>query len=169
MKKIQNKGLTGFTLIETLVAITILTLGIVGPLELAYKSISYTKLSQNKITASYLAQEGMELVRYIRDTNKINSDPWLRGLANCKGSSYCRMDAYSVSVDTCGVGPTCHPIQYSDSQGYNYTVGNPTIFTRNINIVEMEAYEAKISVSVVWNERIGQKRIDLEENIYNIP
>ena len=121
MKKIQNKGLTGFTLIETLVAITILTLGIVGPLELAYKSISYTKLSQNKITASYLAQEGMELVRYIRDTNKINSNPWLQGLANCRGA-FCRIDAYSVSVNACGVGPTCPPIRYSASSRFNSSI-----------------------------------------------
>lgn len=167
IKKIKNSG---FTLIETLVAVTILTLGIVGPLELAYRSISYTKLSQNQIVASYLAQEGVELVRHIRDTNKINGEPnWLKNLDKCIGSK-CYIDAQSASLEPDVCGGSCPYIKYSDALGYNYSSPDPTIFIRNITIDNLVGgTEARINVSVVWNEKIGQKRTDLEETIYNIP
>ena len=49
----------GFTLIETLIAITILTLAIAGPMVTASRSIVAAQTARDQLTASYLAQEGM--------------------------------------------------------------------------------------------------------------
>ena len=51
------KGNKGFTLIEALVAITILLLGVLGPLSAATRGITDGLVAKNKIVALGLAQE----------------------------------------------------------------------------------------------------------------
>lgn len=58
----------GFTLIETLVAISILLLSIIGPMEIAARGLFSAYYARDEITAYYLAQEGVEYVRNLRDT-----------------------------------------------------------------------------------------------------
>lgn len=52
----------GFTLVEALVAITILIIGVIGPLQIAARGIGDGIFAANQIAANYLAQEAMELV-----------------------------------------------------------------------------------------------------------
>lgn len=58
---------SGFTLIETLIAVTILTLSVAGPLYSASRAIVAAQTARDQLTASYLAQEGIEYVRAMRD------------------------------------------------------------------------------------------------------
>ncbi len=60
-------NMKGFTLIETLVAIAIITIAIVGPMYAANRAIVVAEIAQEQLTASYLAQEGIEYVRSMRD------------------------------------------------------------------------------------------------------
>jgi prepilin-type N-terminal cleavage/methylation domain-containing protein len=77
MKKREQKtenGLpaqAGFTLIETLVAISLLMLALVAPMSLAAQSLAAAYYSRSQITGFYLAQEGIEVVRSVRDANII--------------------------------------------------------------------------------------------------
>jgi prepilin-type N-terminal cleavage/methylation domain-containing protein len=57
----------GFTLIETLVAISLLSIAIVAPMSLTSQSLSAAYYARDQITAFNLAQEGLEAVRAIRD------------------------------------------------------------------------------------------------------
>lgn len=61
------RPLTGFTLIEAMIAVTILTLAVSGPLFTAGRAILAANVSRDQLTASYLAQEGVEYVRAMRD------------------------------------------------------------------------------------------------------
>ncbi len=74
MTIIRSKNQSGQTLIETLVAIFVLTTALVSGLALAIKSLSSSGLSQNQIIASNLAREGIEVVRMMRDTNWLETD-----------------------------------------------------------------------------------------------
>ncbi len=60
-------NIKGFTLIEAMVAIAIIALAIVGPMYAANSSIVAAELASDQLTASYLAQEGIEYVRTMRD------------------------------------------------------------------------------------------------------
>ena len=69
IKKIFKKNFKkGFTLIETMVAITVLMTAIVGPMEIASKALFSSYYARDQITAYYLAQEGIEIVRAKRDS-----------------------------------------------------------------------------------------------------
>lgn len=58
---------SGFSLIETLVAITILLLVIVGPLTITTSASRSTSFGSEQVVAYLLAQEGAELVQKVRD------------------------------------------------------------------------------------------------------
>ena len=69
----------GFTLIETLVAILILTTAIAGPLTIASRGLNAALIAKDQTTASYLAQDAIEYVRAVRDTNRLLGGDWLTG------------------------------------------------------------------------------------------
>lgn len=72
-----------FTLIETLIAVTLLSIAIVGPLVTASRALLAAYIARDQLTASYLAQEGVEYIRIMRDdmyladykTNQSNPTP----------------------------------------------------------------------------------------------
>jgi len=61
----------GFTLIETLVAITLLTIAITAPITLTGRSLAAAFYARDQVTAFHLAQEAIETVRHIRDRNAL--------------------------------------------------------------------------------------------------
>lgn len=68
----------GFTLLETMVAVSLLMLSIVGPLTIAQKSVKASTYTKNRTTAYYLAQDAIEYLRNIRDTNSLRGYDWNR-------------------------------------------------------------------------------------------
>ena len=58
-----------FTLIETLVAISILMIAIAGPLTVAAKGYAAAIDAKNQSIAANLAQEGLEYINYMKDNN----------------------------------------------------------------------------------------------------
>lgn len=70
----------GLTIIEVMLAIFIILIGLSGISGVISKIIPIPGLSSLYFEASYLAQEGIELVRNARDENLINSRVWDSGL-----------------------------------------------------------------------------------------
>lgn len=54
-----------------MVAISLLMLALIAPMSLASQSLTTAYYARNQITAFYLAQEGIEIVRAVRDANII--------------------------------------------------------------------------------------------------
>lgn len=172
------KGLRrqGFTLLETIVAIAILSLAIMGPLELAVRSIGMAGVSRNQIVAFYLAQDAMEYVKNVRDTNFLTLGAnWLDGLDKCRGVSSCYVDVTAdpdVSVNACAGAGNCPILKYDNSNHrYDYDIDSEnTIFTRTVKITDpigINPDEAKVQVTVSWKEKTGQKGFTIEDNIFN--
>lgn len=69
-------GNRGNSIIEVMVAITVVTLGVVGAYQIVFKGVTLAATSENRIKAINIAREWLEVVENIRDTNwiKLSSD-----------------------------------------------------------------------------------------------
>lgn len=79
--KIQIGNSKAFTLVEALVAISILMIAIASPMTLAQKGLSTATLSKDQMTASFLVQDAIEAVKNIRDQIAVSATggDWLNG------------------------------------------------------------------------------------------
>ena len=187
----KNKN-TGFTLIETLVAITILMISIVGPLTIASKGLTAAVGSRDQVIASYLAQDAMEYIKNIRDSDLLadsnsgwttflnflnsNSLGCATGIAcgietGLGGSTYTqgsllRCDTFSIS--SCNL--------YIDATNKYYThssSGNiPTLYNRSFTVTKEDpslSDAALVTVTVTWkNGNVGNSVV-LTSMLFNTP
>jgi len=159
-KRVRTQG---FTLIETLVAIIILTVAIAGPLTIASKSLSSALLARDQITAFFLAQEGVELVRNTRDTNSLTGNPWLSGIPNTSGGPF-SVDGKTLVMSTCS--GVCPYLKYDEASGfYTYASGEDTDFRRTLSVVEINPNEVEIAVTVEWVTGIYDRSFTIREHI----
>ncbi len=61
--KYFKKHLKGFTLLETLASIAVISLVVIGPLAVTISSSGYARLTKDTIVATYLAEEAVELLQ----------------------------------------------------------------------------------------------------------
>jgi len=167
----------GFTLLEALVATSILMVAVAAPITIAQKGLSSAVYSKNQMIASYLAQDAIEYIKNKRDENFIgnignaNLD-WLAGLGECLDDKSCAIDTKADA----GVGEiiedeTGKLKKEKDSEGnfefYGYSdSGEDTNFTRKINIIEADEVRALITVEVSWGS--VENTVTVKTLIYNI-
>lgn len=156
----------GFTLVETLVAIALVSIAIVAPFHAVQSALNASYTARDRMIAVSLAEEGLEYVRAIRDGNYLYnltypSTPrsWLYGLdgtdstVNCITANGCTVDPTQNTVAACSSGG-CTPLNLSSTRLYNQasqTATNvPTRFTRKVVLASVSATEVVITVTVSW-------------------
>jgi Tfp pilus assembly protein PilV len=65
--KFSSTSTKGYSLVEVLVAVSILMLSIVGPLTIAMKSLQSAQYARQQNTAFFLAQEGITIINTVRN------------------------------------------------------------------------------------------------------
>jgi len=158
---INNKG---FTLLEVLAAIFLITIGVLGTLALVQKTIAFTQITSSQFVAAYLLQEGIEIVRNIRDSNflkirqEIEGVSWNDGLTGCSGG--CEADYNDLTL-------TSYAGKFLKIDGgfYNYDSGLDTIFKRKITITP-DTNVLEVVVEVSWQERGRWHKVMAQENLY---
>lgn len=83
--KIDKKNKKGFSIGEVILSIFILSVGLVGTFKLYSDSVKIFADERDAVIASMLAQEGVELIRNVRDNNWADRD---RPLQSGTGSSW---------------------------------------------------------------------------------
>lgn len=153
----------GFTIVETLVAITVLMLAIAGPLVVASKGLFGADVAKDQMIASYLAQESMEAIKNTRDNGIYNGTSWFNTLGGCSKANPCDASALdgisnNPSITSCG-GVACRI--YSEANGYGHVAsgGTQTKFTREFYLHSTaessmcsSTTECGVAVEVYWNE-----------------
>ncbi len=71
MRKLFNNK--GFSILEASIVMGVVSIGLLGVFSLVLQNIQAQKVNKNMLVASMLAQEGLELVRNIRDDNWVAS------------------------------------------------------------------------------------------------
>lgn len=158
----------GFTIVETLVAVSILLVVIVGPLTIASQGLHNAVFANEQTTAVFLAQEAIEVVQELRDrvalsefeaymeneavggSHSGNSNSWYEDMPQaCKESEGCDVDMDNnpaVNADDfngCGSGSLC-VIEQSERGGPNFyplyasNVNGPSIVTPYTRKITLE-------------------------------
>lgn len=162
----QNNFHKGFTLIETLFAILIFSTALISLLSIAGKGISATQNVRQETTAHYLAQEGLEVVRNIRDSNFVTGAPsWDDGFSQCfSTSSSCNLvyDQNKVPVlDTC-----TSPCYIQESNGAFITLSGAPIsqYSRSIVVTPVGSSndEYLVTSEVSWKAKTIERSVILE-------
>lgn len=170
---------SGFTLVETLIAITVLTLSIVGPFQIVQGVLNSAYNARDQLIAAGLAQEGMEYVREIRDSNYLinargGNVAWMNGFGTVGGNPDCythgcKVDPQARIIADCGaVDCTGSPLTlHNASFRYNHqNSGLPTKFTRTVKLTTISTTEVLVTVTVTW-ENHGSKSVVLTEYFRN--
>ncbi len=153
----------GFTLVEVLIALTLLTTALVPTFLLSSSALQLSNRIKNSLIAANLAQEGVEVVRAIRDANWFSGAAFSAGLGGCE--SGCVFQHDSVGPVTGVVAGT--PLKLDPSTGlYQYSTGADTVFDRTVTITAT-ADEIIISSVVSWQERSIARSTTLEYHLYN--
>ncbi len=159
----MNKNLQkGFTLAESVIAITLIIIGIIGILNLINRSAGFANIASNRLIASNLGQEAIEMVRNVRDSNWVNGEVWNGGLVGiCSG-------VFEVDYRQGLKCDTNSFLLFDDEEfGYNYEQGRQTIYKRRIVITPISNAELRIQAIVSWQTRGGDFEIVVEDHLYN--
>jgi len=145
--KIKEKG---FTLIEAFVAISVLTIGVVGSFGVLPTMIKNQAINTDAFLASQIANEGLELVRNLRDKNWLLEQDWKTGLAVIC-SSGCEIDYNDASL----TASQNRFLKLDSNNFYNYESGQNSKFKRKVIIQEITvqgvAGVLNVKVEVFWN------------------
>ena len=181
MIKILKQKNTGFTLVETLIAISVFTMSIIALMSVLASGISNTNYAKNKMIATYLAQEGIEYIHNIRD-NYVLSDPtgWNDfnvKIEPCTNGNGCYFNDSSlgdavmkdIQIAECTAG-LCglYYLPAEDIYTYNYNNSGENVsgFKRVITVdpnISSTGQEVKITSTVTW----GNNSVKFSENLFN--
>ena len=158
MKKVF--ALKGFTLVETLVAISVLLLVIIGPMTVAQKGIQNAYFANERATAVFLAQEAIEEVREYRDAEALNefhggdgdTTDWISGAKNDLECSNCKL--------------------YLDGGRYTESGSAESDFSRTVVITNEGGGIVSVDVTVLWESYIfgggaSTREVKLQTWIYD--
>lgn len=98
--KKRQYSLAGFSLPEVLISSFVLTIGLVVIVNTIARSLNYSIENRNAIIATQLAQEGVELVRNVRDNDFADGNKGFSSSAFSSGE-HCRI-SYSSNLDCQG-------------------------------------------------------------------
>lgn len=174
-----------FTLIETMVAVSLLAFSIVAPMTLTSQSLGAAYYARDQITAYNLAQEGLEAVRAIRDGQilqislTISSGQTLFGPIPIDQDF--RIDSRdsnpSTAISLCSSDPggTCESLE-TDGTVYGYGLSTPTYFKRTLRACYVQTNgacnstvsdEMRVSSTVSWTTgSLKTRTFTISDNFY---
>jgi Tfp pilus assembly protein PilV len=140
----MKSGSKALTLVESLVAISILVIAVFGPMSIVAQAIRTSYLTRDQMTAFYLGQEAIEYIRNIRDQNSLMytvSSQWLDNLSTAGDI---------VINDLSDPNPAKYVLVLgSFSSGYDLVLCDTTCPKLNLNRVTREYGTPSIAAEIV--------------------
>lgn len=150
---------------EVLVGVFLIVVGLVGAMILINQSLSSGSFGISRLVASNLAQEGIEVVKSIRDLTYSTSS-WDLWYDSISGST-----DYIVQFDDMALRPFEDvPLKYDEVTGlYGYDSGVVTQagYKRTITLTKISDAEIKVVSNVVWNEKNKILNLTAEDRLWN--
>jgi type II secretory pathway pseudopilin PulG len=190
------KSQSGLTIVESLVAISILVISVLGPLVIVSQALRTSFFARDQLTTYYLAQEAIEHIRNLRDRNSLREtdhNAWLKDIT------------FLTGINTPEVSPTINainepnPVKYRLIRDGGYrlelcpsndcgkltldtvtgvygevtsTNQKQSIYTREVVFYQAPGditseQEVNIEVTLKWNQVGGTYKFKLRENLLN--
>ena len=150
-KVFKNRNYSGFSFMETIISVFLISIGMIAVIGLMASSLRESLDSRDQVIATLLSQEGIELVRNIRDNNWVNDQGSFDAGFPASSDENCRIDA-SSNLISCGSALSL--ALKLDADGiYNHSNGEDTKFQRKIMIEydnDTDKNLATITSIVVW-------------------
>jgi len=162
MKRLFNKE-EGQMLVETMIALAITVIGLLGLLNLLSNSVGINKVISDQYIGSYLAAEGIEVVKNIIDNNIASGQAFNSGISYTRYEIQYNSLALSLSQDRF--------IKFDETnKRYGYDAGAQTPFKRTIQIRAGASGDNELVVTslVEWTTRGGlEQEVLLEDHFFN--
>jgi len=158
-----------FTLIEVLAAIFLITVGVMAALIVINQTTAFTQVTSSKLVASYLAQEGIEIVKNIRDTNFLKIHKGVGGISWNSGlpsGTYYNFDYRSEAVPDDSNCPGKNYLKFESNFYKCSATANSQKLQRKITLTPDGSDILKVSVEVSWQERGREHQVIAQENLY---
>ncbi len=152
---------------EALIAITIITVGLVGILSLLGQSLGITKVVGNEYIGANLAAEGIELMKNVIDNHIIAGTAFGTGI---------HTGDFEMDYNDATPATASNRLLLLDPSGfYNYTNGNPTIFRRTIRVntnpngagALVPLVQIKVNSIVEWTAKGSPFKVDVEDRFFD--
>ncbi len=172
-------GRSGQSLVELMIAMSVLTTGFLGTLALLSRSLTLNRTVTDRNVATYLAAEGIEVVKNLVDANIYEGSAW-----NCGVNS----NTYVVSYNSLPPGAAC-PGQglvvatpanrqvYFDPTTNIYVNGNPggsavlTAYQRAVTVqrdgTAPDEDRLIVTATVTWTDVAGAEQVTLQDQFVN--
>lgn len=150
-------------MVEVLVALALLSVGLVPAFIQATNALMLSTTVRNSLIAAHLAQEGVEVLRALRDDN------WFAGRAFDAGLDACQVGCILAwNADTPQDAAGNLPLKFDAATGmYQYATGTDSPFRRKITVAHVSPVELSVISEVTWRERSVDKRFVVESHLYN--
>lgn len=159
MKK-ELKKQKGFYLVEAITALFLISTGLLVTVDLMSKVSTNTTRDRDNIIATMLAQEGVELVRNIRDNNYALGDTAFENNFPGASSDNCRITNMYAANMSISCDSSYKVYQNSSTKFYNQdSSGAETKFQRRISIRYIGEY-ARITSITTWKGDASSISID---------
>lgn len=142
----------GFTVAEMIIAIAVLSFGVILIYGAFFTSFNTTFATGPRFTAAYLANEGHQIIKNIRDNNILDGQNWSEGLVGGFCDTACQVD-YKTLTHSQITNDADTFLGLDEDDFYSYDVGSsPTMFKRKIIISEIgeENNILNVNVLVTW-------------------
>lgn len=177
----------GFTLVETVVAILILSLSIGSLLTLAAGGFFSVRYARNQIVADNMVQESLEYFRNSRDTAVLQETTWSTWLQTfnvndagvmvdpvtpigCFATAGCSVDPYTDGPKILACNGTCPTtLLFPDEGFYGYRTGSypfgsgtppvATTYVRRINAEMAGPDQVLITATISWRNGTALKTV----------
>lgn len=167
--KILIKNKKGFTIIEALVAITILMISIAGPLTVANKGLAASNLSRDQVIATYLAQDAIEKIKNIKDSDfKVSSNNWAMNISPYSDGSWYGIDTINYNIQS---NLANSPLLLTPKGQYTYNNVTGSIqspFSRKFKTTKIGNEEYRLEVVVSWKNGNVSNSITTEAELFKL-
>lgn len=152
-------------MMEAIIGISVAMMGLLGILTLFTRSLAYNHDLERRLTATYLAAEGIELVHAKIDENYMNRAAWDFDIFD---GSY-QIDYRSTAL---GLSGTANRISFVNERYVQEDpASNPLPYVRKVEIQKIthngNSDELRVVSRVSWDARTGPTETVLEDHFFN--